>query len=190
MGEIESEARKRAGKGKLRKAILETVLTMGEVNMALVCGRYYEVNNLIGEPLYPRRNEMIRRASRHLVSGGYLKRIDGGYELTRKGEAELRSLDIRSASIKRPRKWDKKWRVLIFDIPESRRSLREKIRRSLVSVGFERLQDSVWIFPYDCEELVALLKADLAIGGHLLYMIVDAIEDDHGYRQLFGLPAS
>jgi hypothetical protein len=49
------------------------------------------------------------------------------------------------------------------------------------------MQDSVWIFPYDCEELVALLKADFKVGKDLLYMVVEKIENDHALRLHFNL---
>jgi len=85
------------------------------------------------------------------------------------------------------RRWDGRWRVLIFDIPEERKLLREKVRHTLVSIGFERLQDSVWIYPYDCEDLIALIKVDFQIGREVLYLIVDSLENDGHLRKLFGL---
>ena len=72
-------------------------------------------------------------------------------------------------------------------IPEHLRFVRDQIRATLVSVGFRRLQDSVWIYPYDCEELIILLKADLEIGKDLLYMIVDTLEADEDIIDYFGL---
>ena len=78
--------------------------------------------------------------------------------------------------------------MLVFDIPEYRRSLREKIRLTLLNIGFVRLQDSVWIYPYDCEDLVNLLKVDFQVGKDLLYLIVDSIENDRNFRKSFGLP--
>jgi len=93
------------------------------------------------------------------------------------------------ASMESPRKrrWDKKWRMLIFDIREERKNIREKVRRTLISLGFYRLQDSVWVYPYDCEDLVVLLKADFKIGKDLLYIISDEIENDEFLRKAFHL---
>jgi len=54
-------------------------------------------------------------------------------------------------------------------------------------LGFVRLQDSVWVFPYDCEDFVALLKADLKIGVAVLYLIVEQIENDKHLRAHFDL---
>ena len=53
--------------------------------------------------------------------------------------------------------------------------------------GFVRLQDSVWVFPYDCEDFVSLVKAELKIGSAILYMVVEHIENDKHLRAHFGL---
>lgn len=45
--------------------------------------------------------------------------------------------------------WDKKWRLVIFDIPEKQRSLRENFRRKLKELGFGMVQKSVWVSPHD-----------------------------------------
>lgn len=41
--------------------------------------------------------------------------------------------------------WDGKWRVVIFDIPEEKRIIRNLFRRNLKKWGFKHLQKSVWI---------------------------------------------
>ena len=76
---------------------------------------------------------------------------------------------------------------MIFDIPEKRHSLRARARGIVAGFGFVRLQDSVWAYPYDCEEAIALLKTELHIGKDLLYIIADAVEHDVPLRKQFGL---
>lgn len=44
-----------------------------------------------------------------------------------------------------PEKWDGKWRIVVFDIPESKRLIRNLFRRNLKKWGFKHLQKSVWI---------------------------------------------
>ena len=77
--------------------------------------------------------------------------------------------------------------MLIFDIPEYRKGTRDKIRYTLQTIGFVHLQHSVWIYPYDCEDLITLLKADFRIGRDMLYMIVDSLEGDATIKKRFGL---
>ena len=122
-----------------------------------------------------------------LVQQGLLVYKDGYLTITPKGKQVLHKFEIKDFAIKRPYRWDKKWRVLIFDIPEHRRGLRDKIRITLSMVGFVHLQHSVWLYPYDCEELVLLLKADFKVGKDVLYLIVDALENDLAYRKHFKL---
>lgn len=108
--------------------------------------------------------------------------------LTQKGEQEARRASLGKTQIKKPRRWDRKWRIVIFDIEEKRKGLRERVRLLVSRMGFFRLQDSVWVLPYDCEEVVALLKLDLKIGRELIYIIADAIEFDAPLRRHFRLP--
>lgn len=55
------------------------------------------------------------------------------------------------------------WKMVIFDIPEKKRQVRNVIRAKLVSLGFQRWQNSIWISPYTMapeieEELNELAK--------------------------------
>ena len=86
------------------------------------------------------------------------------------------------------KRWDGQWRVVTFDIPEKRRSTRDRLRGYMQAYGFKKLQSSVWVFPYDCEEVLALIKAELRIGNAVLYMVVDEIENDRPLREHFRLP--
>lgn len=97
---------------------------------------------------------------------------------------EQRKADIRDG---KRRRWDKRWRVIIFDIQERRRKVRDRLRITMRELGFVRLQDSVWVYPYDCEDLIALLKADLKLGSAVLYMVVEHIENDKHLQEQFSL---
>lgn len=44
-----------------------------------------------------------------------------------------------------PTRWDGKWRIVVFDIPEQKRIIRNLFRRNLKKWGFKHLQKSVWI---------------------------------------------
>lgn len=41
--------------------------------------------------------------------------------------------------------WDRKWRIVIFDIPENKRRIRDLFRRRLKAWGFKNWQQSVWL---------------------------------------------
>jgi len=114
------------------------------------------------------------------------KRDKSYARITAKGKQEL----LHSAAFhqrRKPWRWDGRYRIVIFDIPERRRDVRDRLRQKMQGFGFMRLQDSVLVYPYDCEDFIALLKADLRIGKDVLYLIVEKMEGDTKVRKHFGL---
>ncbi len=107
--------------------------------------------------------------------------------LTEKGIEELNKYKLKEYVLKLPFRWDKKWRVLIFDIKEGKRRVRDQLRRELSGFGFVRLQDSVWVYPYECNEYIVLLKSSFKIGKEILYLVVESIENDRWLKKEFGL---
>ena len=109
--------------------------------------------------------------------------------LTKRGEERF-ALEQQKMSLgkERPKKWDRRYRLVMFDVPEKRRKTRDRLRYEMQDVGFLRIQDSAWVYPYDCEEFIALLKADLHIGEDVLYAVVEEIENDAHIRKHFKLP--
>lgn len=51
-------------------------------------------------------------------------------------------------------KWDGKWRLVIWDIPEKRRLARDLLRFKLKQLGFKQWQKSVWASKVDCTRLL------------------------------------
>ncbi|OHA15256.1 MAG: CRISPR-associated endonuclease Cas2 [Candidatus Taylorbacteria bacterium RIFCSPLOWO2_02_FULL_43_11] len=186
MGQLETESKIRTRNSKIKSAILTTlaVSIAGSLNAgALVRGVLQELK----KPKEKRvlAQNAIYNARKRLSQLGLISYENGLWYITEEGRKVLSTSVF--GQFERPKKWDKKWRILIFDIGEDRRTLREKVRRTLVSVGFRRLQDSVWAYPYDREDLIALIKTDFKIGKDMLYIIADQIENDIELRREFGL---
>lgn len=185
MGILEKESRKSTRNRNIQRIILNTVVSAGILSAAVIAPN---VIKIIGKPKCLRQKEIINRSRDRLVEIGLLAHSkNDGIEVTKKGEAKLRELERKNYTITRPRRWDNKWRVLIFDIGEHRKTTRDKVRNTLKALNFYRLQDSVWVYPYDCEDMITLLKADFKIGHDLLYMIVDQIENDKYLKKYFRL---
>lgn len=187
MGQLEEENRKRIRRGEIQRLILNSVKIAGVLSIGLVAPNVIGAMGKLGLLPNKRQDEIVRSSASKLVKKGLLTYKDGRYELTKDGEKRLRLWELQEYKFSRPRKWDKKWRVIIFDIPEKKKKVRDQIRNLFVSAGFSRLQDSVWVYPYDCEDIVGLLKTDFGIGKDLLYMIVDEIENDKHLREEFNL---
>jgi DNA-binding transcriptional regulator PaaX len=110
--------------------------------------------------------------------------------ITHKG---LRLLDRTAATVRaklQNRKWDGKWRMVTFDIPEEFKEQRDRVREILKRAGFVKLQQSVWIFPHDCEELTKLIKEETHLANHILYGVLEKIEHDESLCKVFSLSAN
>lgn len=88
---------------------------------------------------------------------------------------------------KKEKKWNKRWVVIFFDVPENQRNKRDHLRRFLKEIGFYQYQKSVYIFPYDCRREINLIKRIIAGGKYLKYIIAEKIEDEQKIKNFFGL---
>ena len=107
--------------------------------------------------------------------------------LTKEGKRQARSLDLygKSIRLKKPKRWDGKWRVVIFDIPEESRIFRNILRQHLYELDFYQLQKSVFVSPYPYEkpllELVNLYGAE----SHVRIMTVSWIDNGDKLKKRF-----
>ena len=189
MGELEISIKKEIKMGKIQKAILGTVAVAGILGIAMVAPNALQALKIFGFGKGISRSQInsVSNSRQRLVKAGMLEYEGKFLKLTEKGKKILEKIEKQNYKINIPRKWDKKWRVIIFDIKEERKSLRNKVRYTLINIGFMCLQKSVWIYPYDCEDLINLIKSDFKVGKDILYMIVDRVENDKKIMEHFGL---
>lgn len=174
--------------------LLRTLVAAGVLSVALIAPKMTRLLKKLDRParsraqLYHRISQSIGRleqAELITVSGAYVNRR---IALTAKGEKLLEDLEFGEYAIPKPAFWDGKWRVLMFDISERRRRVRSQLRRLLRGMGFVRLQDSVWVYPYPCDEFVALVRAHLRSGvGEVRLFVAEALESDKILREHFNL---
>ncbi len=67
-------------------------------------------------------------------------------KLTDKGRTKA----LKSKILLEDEKWDGKWRIVIWDIPEKRRTVRDVLRKQLKSWSFTQWQRSVWATKKNC----------------------------------------
>lgn len=107
-----------------------------------------------------RKSSIYTAVSRLLSVGDIEKIIKNGQvylRLTSQGNEKLKQ-DIPLLALSQ-KPWDKKWRLVAFDVPQKKFWRRDALRRKLVSLGFAQWQRSVYISPYDLvQEVNQFLK--------------------------------
>jgi len=192
MGMLEQKSRTNRRLGAFQAAMLGAVALGAVVLVAATAPnaaqllKYFPGYKKGAKFTYQTKSTLSRLATKGLVT--FVE--SGGRKFARITEKGKYALHLETERVRLAKKgrWDRRWRLVIFDIPERRRSVRVRLRKFMDSCGFERLQDSVWVYPYDCEDLIALVKAEFRIGADALYLIVEQMERDKYLREHFHLP--
>jgi len=110
--------------------------------------------------------------------------------LTNKGQKRVKEFCFEELKIGKPARWDKKWRVLVYDIPmrpalydNARRALRLKIKE----LGFKQIQKSVWVCPYECEDEILFLSESYQVTKFIEIFTVDKMLHSEKLKDNFGL---
>lgn len=109
--------------------------------------------------------------------------------LTERGRRRILKYALDKLEIPKQKLWDGRWRLIIYDVDERKKKLRDIFRDALKSLGFFKLQGSTWIYPYPCEDQVTFLREYYGVGNEVLYVVATRLEDDSPYRAYFGLDA-
>ncbi len=88
---------------------------------------------------------------------------------------------------KKEKKWNRKWFLVFFDVPETQRNKRNYLRKYLLDIGFYRYQQSIYIFPYECEKEITLIKKIVEGAKYIKYIIAEKIEDERAIKTYFKL---
>ncbi len=180
----------------LQTIILGTLCVTGVLAVGLVAPKVlglFEYLNPISRRNTMRFNQRITQALLRLERNGLIRITGEGRKreihLTQQGEEKIDALYAGAYVIPLPVRWDGKWRVVMFDVPERRKKIRDTLRMLLRSAGFVHFQHSAWIQPYPCDELVTLLRSHLGSGkGEIRYVAASFIdESDYAFRKHFNL---
>lgn len=190
MGKIEEDARKRRRRRDIQRAVLSSIGTAGILAVAVLAPNIFSaLPRLAGDR--HKFGYLARTAASKLAQKGLVRFVHRNgvqcIELTEKGRRHLAIERAKFAGDIVRKRWDKRYRLVMFDIPHYRRAVRDRLRRVMRECGFLRVQNSVWLYPYDCEELLALVKAELHIGKDVLYAVVESLEHDAWIKRHFGL---
>ena len=177
----------------IKAAVLETIGSAKQLAKDLLPGRtlrHLEISVSMSDKRYSVRayvNSSVARLHKNGLVEFKKHNSRTFLALTPLGREELARYSLRKLKIKEPWRWDGKWRLISFDIKESRRYVRDDLRRKLRLLGFVRLHNSMWIYPYECREVVILLKAGYKLGKDLLYITADELENEKVLRSHFNL---
>ncbi len=96
--------------------------------------------------------------------------------LSENGKKRVLQFDLDKIRLKRPRKWDGYWRLVLFDIPEKHKMGREALRSKLKQLGFFPLQKSCFIYPFDCKSEITFISESFEVAPYVNFILVKELE--------------
>lgn len=84
-------------------------------------------------------------------------------------------------------KWDGKWRLVFFDVGESDKRKRDLLRMYLIKLGMKRMQESVFVSPFDITGEIKYLREVLEIPHGVKMGVLEWIENADELKDIFEL---
>lgn len=133
----------------------------------------------------------LRDGIRDLNKQKFIKKkenYDGSVIVSLTEKGMLRALNIVFRKLEnRKEKWDKKWRIFAFDIPEEFKKGRNALRYRFKSAGFYELQKSLFVYPYDCQREVIALAKLFKLEKYIIFVLADFIDNEESLKFKFKL---
>src|SRR3989338_10639811 len=205
MKQKQKRARKRGKKpvikfapGELKQLVLAALgisLVVGGTvlispNFPIVMGSLISMINELKKEKVPeyKISRVIKQLAKRNILSVYRIGDDITVEVKDKNNVEIIKYSLKHLlDLKKNQVWNGKWFLLIFDIPEEERIKRTLLRNLIREIGFYQYQQSVYVFPYECEDEVSLLKKIVEGEEYIKYIIADRLENQDALIEYFNL---
>lgn len=180
------------GLGKTQQKIL--LLLLGGLALGLSGSprQYFRIIKAISDDWKEIEEQSLKKAIKSLYQSKLIEEKqnkDGTITLvlTENGKKKALTFDLDNMKIKKPPKWDKKWRIVLFDIPEKRKKVREALRHHIKNIGFYEFQKSVFVHPYNCKDEIDYIIEFYNIRKFVRFVTADFLDNELDIKKHFGL---
>lgn len=178
-------------KGKIQKKILLLLLAGISLSMSRSPKHHYRVIKQVKREW----KEIDKKALEVAIKALYKSRLINQknnrngtvtFILSEEGKRTALTFDIDNMTInKHP--WDSRWRIVIFDVPERIKKVRESLRLHLKNLGFIELQRSVFVIPFKCQNEIEYLVEFYNIRSFVRLIEATSIDNELDLQNKFRL---
>jgi DNA-binding transcriptional regulator PaaX len=164
---------------EITKEVLKCLMASGFVVMSFALPNLPQIFSFFGYKT-PKERYKIKRAIRELEKNNFVKIYKKGeddiVEITEKGKKKVLKYKLDELKISRPKKWDKKWRLILYDIPEKHKKGRNALKIKLGDMEFYPIQKSVFLCPFDCKNEVDFVSEFFDVRKFIYYFVVEKLD--------------
>ena len=107
--------------------------------------------------------------------------------LNEKGKKMALKYNLATMQIPKMKRWDHNWRIVLFDIPESKRRSRDILRSYLKRLKFFEFQKSVFAHPFDCKNEIEYIVEFYNLRPYVRFVIAKNIDNESHLKKHFHL---
>ncbi|MEK7576012.1 MAG: hypothetical protein AAB491_02955 [Patescibacteria group bacterium] len=180
------------GHGEVQKKIILLLMAGLALGLSSSPKTSFKIIRDIGKEWKDIEKRALKRAIKGLYESKLVKEkenSDGTITLilTEKGKEKALTYNLDEMEIKKPKQWDKKWRIVLFDIPEHARKIRDAFRCHLKNLNFYEFQKSVFIHPYDCKNEIDYLVEFYNARKFIRFIIAEHLDNELHLKTHFKL---
>lgn len=168
---------------KRQKEILKIVGKSALLASAIFAPNILEVLR----PKNPKEKYYAKKSVQRLFDSKIIYLFGEEVRLTKEGQELLSKYLIEDVVISEKDEWDGVWHLVCYDIPEKKKVERDCFRNRLAEFHFYCIQDSLWAFPYECKEEIAIIAQYLGISPFVAYLNTDYLPQQNKLIRHFNL---
>jgi DNA-binding transcriptional regulator PaaX len=177
---------------ELKRKIILLLLAGVALGINRSSKRYFMILKELGREWRNADEKRILRAIRELHNTNlisYRDNKDGTTTvlLSKQGKKVALTYNFENIVLKKEKKWDKEWRVVLFDIPEKFKKARDALRFHLKRMEFYEYQKSVFVTPYNCLNEIEYLREFYHIKPYIRIITAKRLDNEVELKRHFGL---
>lgn len=173
--------------GEITEIILSTLLVVGVVAVAVTMPNAVQLFKYFN-PKNSFERSRVKKSVTRLERGGFIEPKGdqkGLFILTPKGREKAMRYAIERMKIASQKTWDKKWRIIMFDVPEDKMQARRAINLALKRLGCAQYQKSVFITPFPCKKEIDFVGECFGVRKHIRIVVASDVEGSESLKKSF-----
>ncbi|MDO8604061.1 MAG: hypothetical protein Q7K40_01480 [bacterium] len=191
-----SKLQRHARQKPRRSALQQKILLLLSAGLALGLTRnpnqYFRIVREAGKELDKINRGSLNRAIRSLYESKLVSTKDNHdgtltLVLSKEGKQLALTYNINNMEIKKPTQWDGKWRIVMFDVPEPLKKVRDSLRMHFKNMGFYEFQKSVFVHPYPCAKEIEYIVEFYEAQKYIRFIVATDIDNALELKKNFHL---
>ncbi len=180
---------KKYEKGEIAEIILSVLLVAGVIAVAVTMPNAVQLFKYL-KPQNAKERTRVKKSVLRLEQSGFIMKKSGTkdvFVLTTEGEKKALRYKLEAMKIARQEKWDGKWRVVMFDVPEDKKQARRTINLVLKKLGCVQYQKSVFVTPFPCLKEIDFIGECFDVRKYLRIITACDMEGATKFKKVFNI---